>query len=60
VDVLNVILTSEEERVSVYNSLGAKIDEAIVTGGKHVFDVSSYAPGLYFVKTSDSVARFIK
>ncbi len=60
VNELNVVLTSENSTVTVYNSLGMIVDEVTVTGNTHKFDVSSYASGIYFVKTVDSVAKFIK
>ncbi len=60
VNVLNVSVTSEIATVSIFNSVGMKIEEAIVTGGEHVFDISSYAPGVYIVKSENQVAKFLK
>ena len=60
VNELNVVLLQENSRVSIFNSMGQKIDEVLVTGTEHMFDVSSYASGIYYVKSGNSVAKFIK
>ena len=60
VNELNVVLTKVNTVVSIYNSVGQKMDEVNVAGLEHRFDISSYAKGIYFVKTDDSVAKFIK
>ncbi|MEN8156096.1 MAG: Ig-like domain-containing protein [Bacteroidota bacterium] len=60
VNELNVVLTSENTTVSIYNSVGAKMDEVNVTGTMHSFDISSYASGIYFVKTDNAIAKFVK
>jgi len=57
---LNVVLTSENTRVSIYNGVGQKLDEVVVSGTQYKFDISSYAAGIYFVKTDHAVARFVK
>ncbi|HDS08109.1 MAG TPA: T9SS type A sorting domain-containing protein [Bacteroides sp.] len=60
VDRLTVELATANEVVSIYNSVGQKIEEVNVSGNRHIFDISSYARGIYFVKTGDTVAKFIK
>ncbi len=60
VNELNVVLTRENTTVSIYNSVGMKMDEVMVTGTEHRFNISSYAAGIYFVKTDNSVAKFVK
>jgi hypothetical protein len=60
VNELNVVLTSENTRVSIYNGVGQKLDEVVVSGTQYKFDISSYAAGIYFVKTDHAVARFVK
>ncbi len=60
VNELNVVLTSENSTVSIYNAMGQKMDQVVVTGSEYKFDISSYAAGIYFVKTGTSIAKFIK
>ncbi len=60
VNELNVVLTRENSTVAIYNSVGMKMEEVTVTGTEHKFNISSYASGIYFVKTEDSVVKFIK
>lgn len=60
VSELNVVLTRENSTVTIYNSLGMKMEEVIVTGTEHRFNISDYASGLYFVKTGTQVAKFVK
>ena len=60
VNELNVVLGSENTRVSIYNGVGQRIEELVVSGTEHKFDISSYAAGIYFVKTGTSVAKFVK
>lgn len=57
---LNVELSTINSRVAIYNSVGVKMDEAVVSGNRHSFDVSRYAKGLYFVKANGAVIKFIK
>ncbi len=57
---LNVVLTSENSTVTIYNNVGMKMDEVIVKGTEHRFDISSYAPGIYFVRTEGAVSKFVK
>jgi hypothetical protein len=60
INELNVVLTKHKSRVSIYNSGGKLMDEVIVSGSTHKFDISNYAAGVYFVKTNNLVAKFIK
>ncbi|MFH0756584.1 MAG: Ig-like domain-containing protein [Bacteroidota bacterium] len=60
VSELNVVLTRENSTVSIYNSLGMKMDEVLVSGTEHRFDISAYAAGIYFVRTEGAVSRFVK
>lgn len=60
VNELNVVLGTENTRVSIYNGVGQRIEEVVVSGTEHKFDISSYAAGIYFVKTESSVAKFVK
>ena len=57
---LNVEFSTANMTVAIYNSVGIKMDEAVVFGTRHVFDVSRYPQGLYFVKADDMVVKFVK
>ena len=57
---LHVTLSSAGEKVAIFNSLGVKLEEVVVPGTHHVFDVSRYSKGLYFVKSRDTVVKFVK
>ncbi len=57
---LHVTLPSAGEKVAIFNSLGIKLEEVVVPGTHHVFDVSRYSRGLYFVKSKDTVVKFVK
>jgi len=57
---LHIVLSSVNETVTVYNSVGAKMKEVIVTGTETSVDVSELASGFYFVKAGDAVVKFIK
>ena len=59
-NVLNVSLSTPNSRVAIYNSVGIKVEETVVEGNIHTFDVSGYSPGLYFVKANNTVAKFIR
>ena len=60
VNELNVVLSSENTRVSIYNGVGQRIEQVVVSGTEYKFDISSYAAGIYFVKTGTSIAKFVK
>ncbi len=60
VSELNVVLTRENSTVSIYNSVGMKMDEVLVRGTEHRFDISAYAAGIYFVRTDNAVSKFVK
>ena len=57
---LNIDLSTTNTTVCIYNSVGVKMEEVVVTGNHHMFDVSRYAKGLYFVKANGAVIKFIK
>lgn len=60
-DVLNVNLATPNAKVAIYNSVGSKVDEAVVTGTKGQFDVRNYAHGVYFVKVNnETVTKFVR
>jgi hypothetical protein len=60
VNELNVVVSQPGVTVSIFNSVGMRMDEVVVTGTEHRFNISSYASGIYFVKTGDQVAKFVK
>jgi len=59
-DKLHIDLSTVNTTVAIYNSVGVKMDEAVVFGNHHMFDVSRYTKGLYFVKANGAVVKFIK
>lgn len=60
VSKLYVDLKVANSTVAIYNSVGVKMEEAIVNGTRHEFDVSRYTKGLYFVKANNAVVKFVK
>jgi uncharacterized protein YjdB len=60
VNELIVELSTVGATVSIYNSVGQKLEEVNVSGNRYSFDISGYAKGIYFVKTGRMVAKFIK
>jgi hypothetical protein len=60
VNKLHVDLSTANSTVAIYNSVGIKMEETVVNGTHHVFDVSRYAKGLYIVKANNSVVKFVK
>lgn len=59
-DKLHVNLTNGNTKVVIYNSIGVVMEQAEVSGTHHMFDVSRYAPGMYFVKANNTVVKFMK
>jgi hypothetical protein len=59
VDVLNVV-SEPNSTVAIYNSVGAKMDEAFVSTSEHRFNISSYPAGVYFVRNGKAIAKFVK
>ena len=57
---LHVEFSSPNTTVAIYNSVGVKMDEEVVFGTRHTFDVSRYSKGLYFVKANGAVVKFVK
>ncbi len=60
VNELNVVLTSENTTVSIYNAVGQRMEQLVVSGTEYKFDISSYSAGIYFVKTETAIAKFVK
>jgi hypothetical protein len=60
VNELNVVLNAENTSVSIYNAVGQRMEQVVVSGTEYKFDISSYAAGIYFVKTGTSIAKFVK
>ncbi len=57
--VLNITVNSPlAQKISVYNTLGDKVRDLTVNGSAKV-DVSNWANGLYFFRTSNSTERVI-
>ena len=59
-DYLNVVLDSPDQTVAIYNTLGVKVDEVRVSGSAHIFNVSALPRGMYFIRSENSVVKFIK
>jgi hypothetical protein len=57
---LYVDLSVANSTVAIYNSVGIKMEEVVVNGTRHEFDVSRYTKGLYFVKANNAVVKFVK
>jgi len=57
---LHVEFSTPNTTVAIYNSVGVKMDEEVVFGNHHMFDISRYSKGLYFVKANGAVVKFIK
>jgi hypothetical protein len=60
VSKLYVDLKVANSTVAIYNSVGVKMEEVIVNGTRHEFDVNRYTKGLYFVKANNAVVKFVK
>jgi hypothetical protein len=60
VTTLTVEVPVANSRVAIYNSLGVKMAEVVVPGTRYEFDVRNFKSGLYFVRTRDSVVKFVK
>lgn len=57
---ITVKLLSANQKVTIYNSVGQKMEEVFVSGTERTFDIRGYAKGLYFVKADNTVVKFIK
>lgn len=57
---INVTLDAPSSDLSIYSIAGVKMYDALVNGGSHTVDISSYPSGLYLLKTNNSVKTFIK
>ncbi len=60
VNELNLVLSSENTLVAVYSSVGKKMEEVLVSGTEHKFNISNYASGIYFVKAGNAIGKFVK
>ncbi len=60
VSQLHIDISYVNAKVAIYNSIGVKMEETVVSGTHHVFDVSNYKKGLYFIKANNAVMKFIK
>lgn len=56
--LLNVDLRSEAT-IEIYSLLGVLLDK-FPAKQKHIIDISSYPPGMYFLKTQNQTIKFIK
>jgi hypothetical protein len=54
--ILTIPNKSQNSTVEIYNSIGS----LIITGTKSVYDLSSYARGVYLVKTGNRVVKILK
>ncbi len=59
-DKLNVSLSKGNTNVTIYNSLGVKMEEIRVEGTHQEFNISNYSSGMYFVKANNTVVKFVK
>jgi hypothetical protein len=57
---LNIVLARENCTVSIYNSVGMKMEEVLVRGTEHKFDISGFAPGIYYIRSDNAVTKFVK
>lgn len=60
VNELNIVLGTVNSTLTIYNSVGQKMEEVSVSGMDYRLDISGYAKGIYFVKTGNKVAKFVK
>jgi len=60
VNELNVVLSIENNTVAIYSSVGQLMEKVLVKGKEYKFDISNYASGIYFVKTGNSIGKFVK
>lgn len=60
INELNVILSHEKSKVYIYDSAGKLMEEVLLHGLDHKFDISNYTPGVYIVKADNLHAKFIK
>lgn len=59
--MVTVLLPEGQCRVTIYDSVGRKVEEITNARERAVVNVSSYARGMYFVKVNDEpVVKFIK
>lgn len=54
---LHLELPGPSTTVAIYNSLGIKTEETVIPGTQHIFDLSRYSKGFYFVKANNEVVK---
>jgi hypothetical protein len=57
---LRIVLNAVDQTVAIFNTLGVKVEEVRVSGNEHTFNVSTYPKGIYFIRTENTVMKFIK
>ena len=51
---------TEKSLLGLYNSTGVLIEEIWIQGTEHRIDISSYPPGIYFLRLRDQAVKFLK
>lgn len=57
-DVLNIFLDKQDD-ISIYSVTG-QFMQKLASSKHYIIDVSSYLPGMYFVKSQNMISKFIK
>ncbi|MFA6402264.1 MAG: Ig-like domain-containing protein [Salinivirgaceae bacterium] len=61
VNELNVSVSSNNASVTIYNSLGIKMEETHIQGNRATLDVSHYAHGIYYlIVNKGTTIKFVK
>jgi hypothetical protein len=60
INELNIVLPQEAGSVSIFNSVGARMDEISVGSDVVSVDISNYPSGIYFVRSGHLVSKFVK
>jgi len=55
-----ILLSGIVTNVTIFNSLGIKVEEQFVSSNHCTFNVSSYAKGLYSLEVNNRIVKFIK
>lgn len=61
-DNINIVFESysEDATIEIYNSIGKLVDRLNMSSKQQQFNIASYKPGLYSIKTSSHCQYFIK
>jgi hypothetical protein len=61
-DQINIDLSGNTEKVIliIYNSLGNVIKSEEISGERARIDLSSYQPGMYFIKADDGNSQVVR